>query len=76
MTNFLECIRTRQDPRCPVEAVHRHMVLCHLANVTRELSRRLVFDSATDRFVGDDEANRHPSVSRPRRAGFELPKIG
>ena len=76
VTNFLECIRTRQDPRCPVEAVHRHMVLCHLANVTRELSRRLVFDPATDRFVGDDEANRHPSVSRPRRAGFELPKIG
>jgi hypothetical protein len=76
VTNFLECVRSRQDPRCPVEAVHRHMVLCHLANVTRELSRRLRFDPVADRFIDDDEANRHPSVSRPRRAGFELPTIG
>ena len=74
--NWLDSIRSRQEPNCPVEAAHRHTVLCHLANVARDLGRKLKYDPQTDRFVGDDEANRHPSVTRPRRKGYELPEVG
>ena len=73
--NWLDSIRSRQEPNCPVEAAHRHTVLCHLANVARDLGRKLKYDPQTDRFVGDDEANRHPSVTRPRRKGYELPDL-
>jgi hypothetical protein len=71
--NWLDSIRSRAEPHCPVEAAHRHTVLCHLVNVARDLGRKLKYDPETDRFVGDEEANRHPSVTRPRRKGYELP---
>jgi len=75
VANWIDCIRTRKETNCPVQAAHRHSILSHLANVARDVKRKLRFDPVAERFVGDDEANRHPSVTRPRRAGYELPKV-
>jgi len=44
-----------------------------LANIARQLSRRLQWDPHAEAFVGDDEANR--LRSRLRRKGYELPTI-
>ena len=73
--NWIDCIRTRDETRCPVRIAHRQSVICHIINVVRELGRKLQYDSLTDRFVGDDEANLHPSVLRARRNGYELPSV-
>jgi predicted dehydrogenase len=73
--NWLDSIRTRKTPRCPVEVAHRQTVICHVINAVRDLGRKLQYDPQTDRFVNDAEANRHPSVDRPRRRGYELPKV-
>ncbi len=43
-----------------------------LANIAREVGRKLQWDPAKEQFVGDDEANAY--VSRPRRKGYELPE--
>jgi hypothetical protein len=51
-------------------------VICHLANIARDVGRRLHYDPETDRFIDDDQANQHVSVSRPRRKGYDLPNIG
>lgn len=75
IADWFNSIRTRRDPSCPVETAHRHSVLCHLANIARQLKRRLRYDPKVDRFVGDGEANNHPIVSRPRREGYELPNL-
>jgi hypothetical protein len=44
-----------------------------LANIARELGRRLRWDPEQEVFPDDDEAN--ALLDRPRRAGFELPGI-
>ena len=73
LQNWLECIKSRQLPNADVEIGHRSISIAHLANITRKLNRQLKWDPAKEEFVGDEEANR--LVSRPRRAGFELPAI-
>jgi predicted dehydrogenase len=73
LENWLECIKTRRTPNAPAEAGHRTATVCHLANIARELRRRLRWDPHNEAFVGDDEAN--TLVDRPRRTGFELPRL-
>ncbi|MGE5645196.1 MAG: Gfo/Idh/MocA family protein [Acidobacteriota bacterium] len=72
LRNFFECMRTRKKPNADVETAHRATTLCHLANICRELGRKLKWDPEAERFPGDEEAN--ALLSRPRRKGYELPK--
>ena len=74
LQNWLDCIRSRKRPRSDVEIAHRSVSVCHLANITRFVNRRLRWDPVKEEFGGDQEANYW--ASRPRRKGFELPKIG
>jgi hypothetical protein len=69
--NWLACVQTRNSPSAPVEVGHRTVTICHLANLARELNRRLRWDPADERFIDDQEANF--LVDRARRKGFELP---
>ena len=71
LQNWLDCIRTRRRPVADVEIGHRSVTVCHLANITRWLGRRLKWDPVKEQFIGDDEATRW--VNRPRRKGYELP---
>jgi predicted dehydrogenase len=73
MQDWLDCMRTRKTPVADVEIGHRSITVCHLANITRALGRSLQWDPAREQFVGDSEANEH--LNRPRRHGFELPKV-
>ncbi|MFC1558081.1 Gfo/Idh/MocA family protein [candidate division KSB1 bacterium] len=58
--NFVNCIRTRQKPNADVEEVHISMILCHLANISYRVgNRKLKFDSKTETFIGDNEANKY-----------------
>ena len=72
LKNFFECMRTRKKPSADVEIAHRSTTVCYLVNMCRELGRKLTWDPKTERFGGDDEANK--LLSRPRRKGYELPK--
>lgn len=73
MQNWLECMRTRSKPLADVEIGHRSVSLSHLANITRQLSRKLVWDPAAERFTNDNEAN--SLLARERRKGYELPAV-
>ena len=74
LANFFECIRTRRQPNAFVEAGHRASSLCHLVNISRDLGRKLAWDPKAERFTNDEQAN--GLLSRRRRKGYELPKIG
>jgi len=74
IANFLECVRTRQKPAADAETGHRATTVCHLVNICRKIGRKLQWDPRAEQFVGDDGANQ--LVARPRRQGYELPKIG
>ena len=58
MGNFLECVRTRRRPVMDVAIGHRVTSLCILGNLAYRLGRKLRWNPQTERFVGDDEANR------------------
>jgi predicted dehydrogenase len=71
---WLECIPTRKRPNADVEIGHRSVTVCHLANLARRLNRKLKWDPKEQQIIGDKEANLL-ATNRPRRKGWELPKI-
>jgi predicted dehydrogenase len=72
MKNFLDCVRSRQDPIMDVEKAHSVATLCHLGNIARWLGRKLRWDPEKETFPGDDEANKH--LDKPKRKPYELPE--
>jgi predicted dehydrogenase len=55
--NWLEAIRDRRAPVAPVEQSARSHTACYLAWLAMKLGRKLAWDPAAERIVGDDEAN-------------------
>lgn len=74
MQNWIDCIRSRELPAADVEIGHRSITVCHLVNITRAVGRTLRWDPSAESFLDDQPANQ--LLTRPRRSGFELPKIG
>jgi len=68
--NFLDCVKTREEPIEPVEVGHRTATLCHLGNIALQLNRTLKCDPDQERFPDDDEANR--MLSRPPREPWRV----
>ena len=68
--NFLDCVKTRKDPYFPVDIGHRVSTVCHLANLSIQLGRKLKWDPEKEEFPGDAEAN--ALMSRPMRAPWSL----
>lgn len=68
--NWLDCIRSRQDPIEPVEAGHRTASICHCGNIAMRLKRRVQWNPETESFVQDDEANQ--MLRRPYREPWKI----
>lgn len=72
MQDWLDSMRSRKSPLADVELGHRSISVCHIANITRELARKLRWDPEAESFSGDAEAN--DRLNRKRRKGYELPE--
>ena len=57
MLNFLECMRSRTDPICPVEVGHRSNSICVITHIAMKLGRKLRWDPLAEKFRGDISAN-------------------
>ena len=68
--NWLDCVRSREEPIEPVEAGHRTASVCHCGNIAMRLKRRVQWNPETETFVGDDEANQ--MLRRPYREPWNL----
>jgi predicted dehydrogenase len=68
--NWLECIRSRQQPIAPVEVAHRACSACLIHHMAMKLKRKLYWDPASERFKNDDGAN--ALLSRPQRSPYIL----
>ncbi len=66
--NWLECIRTRQQPTAPVEIGHRACSTCLLHHIAMKTKRRLHWDPEREQFKNDNEAN--AMLSRPQRSPY------
>ncbi len=71
--NFIDCVqsRKRDDLNCEVEQGHLSTALCHLANISFRIGRKLVFDPETETFPSDEEANR--LLTRTYREPYVVP---
>ena len=68
--DFIECIKTRSQPRSHVAAAANTHIGCHAAYIAYLLGRKLTWDPAKQEFIKDDEANR--MRSREMRAPWRL----
>ena len=69
--NFLDCVKSREDPYFPVDIGHRVSTVCHLANIAIERGTKLKWDPEKEEFIGDDGANAMRKV-KPMRAPWKL----
>ncbi len=70
--NWLDCIKSRQQPIAPVEVAHRACSACLIHHMAMKLKRTLYWDPAREHFKKDDEAT--AMLSRPQRAPYILTK--
>jgi myo-inositol 2-dehydrogenase / D-chiro-inositol 1-dehydrogenase len=63
--DWLNSIRTRQQPVAPAEIGHRSCSTCLVSHIAMKLPRKLYWDPQNERFKNDDEAN--SMLSRPVR---------
>jgi hypothetical protein len=68
--NFLDCIKSREDPVARVEIGHSTANICHLGNIAMLLHRKIRWDPDTEQIAGDDEAA--ALLSRPMRAPWTI----
>jgi predicted dehydrogenase len=55
--NFLDCVRSRQQPVSGPEITQRSHTIAHCANLSVRLGRKLQWDPEKERFINDEEAN-------------------
>ena len=68
--NFLDCVKSRQQPLSDLESGHQIATACHLSNISLRLGgRKLVWDADHEEVVGDKEAN--AMLVRPYRAPWD-----
>ena len=68
--NFLECVRSRKEPICPVEVGHRSNTLCVMTHIAMKLGRKLKWDPVKETFLNDAEAN--ALMGSERRSPWEF----
>jgi predicted dehydrogenase len=65
--NFLDCVRSRQQPIENLQVGHQVSTVAHLGNIALRTGRRIAWDHARERVLDDPEANRlvHPRYRAP-----------
>ncbi len=71
--DFLDSVKNRKSPRCPVEDGHRSTIFAHLANISLATHSRLEWDAAAERCVGNERANE--LLHYEYRDGYQLPDV-
>jgi len=56
--NFLDCVKTRGQPRANADVACYAHIACHAANIALFLKRKVLFDPVKHEFIGDETANR------------------
>jgi hypothetical protein len=74
VVNFYDAVRVNNPKvqRVDVEEIHRSTALCHLANISYRLGRKLQFNPETEKFIGDAEADQ--LLTRQYRKPYVVPE--
>jgi len=66
--NWLECVRSRQEPIAPARIAHRSGSACIVSWIAMKLGRPLTWDARIEQFVNDPQAN--AMLTRSERAPY------
>lgn len=55
--DFLDCVKSRKEPLCPLEEGHRSTSFAHLANIALEVGGRIEWDAEKERITNNEKAN-------------------
>lgn len=66
--NWLDCIQSRKAPISPVDIGHMACVVCLISHIAMKIPRKLHWNSKTEKFINDDEAN--ALLTRPQRKPY------
>ena len=56
--DFLDCVKTRRQPKGNADAACNAHIACHAANIALHLGRQVNYDNTTHTFINDVQANR------------------
>ena len=56
--DFLDCVKTRSQPKANADAACYSHIACHAANIALALGRKVNYDLEKHEFVDDAQANR------------------
>lgn len=56
--NWIDAIKSREQPLCDVETGHRSASICNIANIAYELREPLDWDPAKEKFTNNRQANK------------------
>ena len=68
--NFVECVKSRRQTVCPIDAAVQADILCHLSDITIRTRRKIRWDPVKEEIVGDAEAARR--LTRSMRSPWHL----
>ncbi len=68
MANFIDCVKTRKQPICPVGVGHRSASISHLGVLAVRLGRKLNWSPGKEQFVNAPEAQSY--VARDMRGPY------
>ncbi len=71
--DFLDCVKSRKQPRCPLIEGHRSTLFAHMANISLATGQRLTWDSEAEIFVNNKQAN--DLLHYEYRKGYVLPEF-
>ncbi len=69
--NFLDCVKSRQQPVENLKVGHHVSTVAHLGNVAQRSGRKIYWDHTKEQVIGDKEADRLVGVEY--RAPWKLP---
>jgi len=67
--NFLDCVKSRQQPIADLESAHRVATACHLANISLRTGKKISWDADKEEIIGDPDASR--MLVRPYRQPWD-----
>ena len=70
MKDFIDCVRSRKTPSADIEIGHRSTTTALLGNIAYRTGRRIEWDGARERIVGDAKASAH--LTRAYRRPWKL----
>jgi predicted dehydrogenase len=71
--NFLDCIKSREEPAAPIEVGHRSASTCHLGNIACRLgAKKLTWNPEKQQFEGSGSSEANAMLNVPSREPWKV----